>query len=60
MIFDVPFLVAYFSRFMTLQSGDLSLTGTPDGVVDCKAGDVVVTQIEGIGALTNTIVQGTP
>jgi 5-oxopent-3-ene-1,2,5-tricarboxylate decarboxylase/2-hydroxyhepta-2,4-diene-1,7-dioate isomerase len=55
MIFDVPFLVEYFSSFMTLQPGDLILTGTPDGVVDCKSGDVVVTEIEGIGALMNTI-----
>jgi Fumarylacetoacetate (FAA) hydrolase family len=38
-----------------LQPGDLILTGTPDGVVDCKVGDVVVTSIEGIGALENTI-----
>jgi 5-oxopent-3-ene-1,2,5-tricarboxylate decarboxylase/2-hydroxyhepta-2,4-diene-1,7-dioate isomerase len=56
MIFDVPTLVEYFSGFMTLQPGDLILTGTPDGVVDCKVGDVVVTEIEGIGALMNTIV----
>ena len=56
MIFDVPFLIEYFSSFMTLAPGDLILTGTPDGVVDCKAGDVVVTEIEGIGALMNTIV----
>jgi 5-oxopent-3-ene-1,2,5-tricarboxylate decarboxylase/2-hydroxyhepta-2,4-diene-1,7-dioate isomerase len=55
MIFDVPFLVEYFSSFMTLRPGDLILTGTPDGVVDCKAGDVVVTEIEGVGALMNTI-----
>lgn len=55
MIFDVPFLIEYFSAFMTLSPGDLILTGTPDGVVDCKAGDVVVTEIEGIGALMNTI-----
>jgi 5-oxopent-3-ene-1,2,5-tricarboxylate decarboxylase/2-hydroxyhepta-2,4-diene-1,7-dioate isomerase len=55
MIFDVPFLIEYFSSFMTLNPGDLILTGTPDGVVDCKPGDVVVTQIEGIGALMNTI-----
>jgi 5-oxopent-3-ene-1,2,5-tricarboxylate decarboxylase/2-hydroxyhepta-2,4-diene-1,7-dioate isomerase len=55
MIFDVPTLVEYFSGFMTLQPGDLILTGTPDGVVDCKVGDVVVTEIEGIGALMNTI-----
>jgi 5-oxopent-3-ene-1,2,5-tricarboxylate decarboxylase/2-hydroxyhepta-2,4-diene-1,7-dioate isomerase len=56
MIFDVPFLIEYFSSFMTLNPGDLILTGTPDGVVDCKAGDVVVTEIEGVGALMNTIV----
>ena len=56
MIFDVPFLVEYFSSFMTLNPGDLILTGTPDGVVDCQPGDVVVTEIEGVGALMNTIV----
>jgi 5-oxopent-3-ene-1,2,5-tricarboxylate decarboxylase / 2-hydroxyhepta-2,4-diene-1,7-dioate isomerase len=55
MIFDVPFLIEYFSGFMTLNAGDVILTGTPDGVVDCKVGDVVVTEIEGIGALMNTI-----
>jgi 5-oxopent-3-ene-1,2,5-tricarboxylate decarboxylase/2-hydroxyhepta-2,4-diene-1,7-dioate isomerase len=55
MIFDVPFLIEYFSGFMTLSPGDLILTGTPDGVVDCKPGDVVVTEIERIGALVNTI-----
>jgi 5-oxopent-3-ene-1,2,5-tricarboxylate decarboxylase/2-hydroxyhepta-2,4-diene-1,7-dioate isomerase len=55
MIFDVPFLVEYFSSFMTLREGDLILTGTPDGVVDCLPGDVIVTEIEGIGALMNTI-----
>ncbi len=56
MIFDVPFLVEYFSSFMTLRPGDLILTGTPDGVVDCQPGDVVVTEIERIGALENRIV----
>lgn len=55
MIFDVPFLIEYFSSFMTLQPGDLILTGTPDGVVDCQPGDVVVTTIEGVGELINTI-----
>ena len=57
MIFDVPFLIEYFSSFMTLSPGDLILTGTPDGVVDCRPGDVVVTEIEGIGALMNTLVE---
>jgi 5-oxopent-3-ene-1,2,5-tricarboxylate decarboxylase/2-hydroxyhepta-2,4-diene-1,7-dioate isomerase len=55
MIFSVPTLIAYFSSFMTLNPGDLILTGTPDGVVDCKVGDVVVTSIEGLGSLVNTI-----
>jgi 5-oxopent-3-ene-1,2,5-tricarboxylate decarboxylase / 2-hydroxyhepta-2,4-diene-1,7-dioate isomerase len=57
MIFDVPTLIKYFSSFMTLQPGDLILTGTPDGVVDCQVGDVIVTSIEGIGALENTMVK---
>ena len=55
MIFDVPTLIEYFSSFMTLMPGDLILTGTPDGVVDCQPGDVIVTEIEGLGALHNTI-----
>jgi len=55
MIFDVATLIEYFSGFMTLMPGDLILTGTPDGVVDCQPGDVVVTEIDGIGALTNTL-----
>jgi 5-oxopent-3-ene-1,2,5-tricarboxylate decarboxylase / 2-hydroxyhepta-2,4-diene-1,7-dioate isomerase len=55
MIFDVATLIAYFSGFMTLMPGDLILTGTPDGVVDCQPGDVIVTEIDGIGSLINTI-----
>lgn len=56
MIFRIPFLIEYFSAFMTLSPGDLILTGTPDGVVDCPVGSHVVTEIQGIGALHNTIV----
>jgi 5-oxopent-3-ene-1,2,5-tricarboxylate decarboxylase/2-hydroxyhepta-2,4-diene-1,7-dioate isomerase len=56
MIFDVPTLIEYFSSFMTLQPGDVILTGTPDGVVDCQPSDVVVTSIQGLGDLVNTIV----
>jgi 5-oxopent-3-ene-1,2,5-tricarboxylate decarboxylase/2-hydroxyhepta-2,4-diene-1,7-dioate isomerase len=40
---------------MTLSPGDLILTGTPDGVVDCQPGDRIVTTIEGVGALENEI-----
>ena len=56
MVFDIPALIEHFTAFMTLQPGDLILTGTPDGVVDCRPGDVVVTSIEGIGDLQNTLV----
>jgi 5-oxopent-3-ene-1,2,5-tricarboxylate decarboxylase/2-hydroxyhepta-2,4-diene-1,7-dioate isomerase len=57
MVFDVPTLIEYFSSFMTLKPGDLILTGTPDGIVNVNPGDVVVTEIEGIGALINTLVK---
>ncbi len=60
MIFDVPFLIEYFSSFMTLQPGDLILTGTPDGVVDCQCGDEVITSIEGVGSLVNWIAAPPP
>ena len=55
LINDIPALIEYLSSFMTLAPGDLILTGTPDGVVDCQPGDVVVTSIEGVGELINTI-----
>jgi 5-oxopent-3-ene-1,2,5-tricarboxylate decarboxylase / 2-hydroxyhepta-2,4-diene-1,7-dioate isomerase len=56
MIFSIPVLIEYFSSFMTLHPGDMILTGTPDGVVDCPVGSVVETEIEGIGNLINHIV----
>ncbi|WP_163528737.1 fumarylacetoacetate hydrolase family protein [Halobacillus ihumii] len=55
MIFTVPVLVEYLSSFMTLNPGDLILTGTPKGTVDTKVGDEVITEIEGLGRLVNTI-----
>ena len=56
MINDIPALIEYLSGFMTLQAGDVILTGTPDGVVNVNAGDEVVTEIDGIGRLVNTLV----
>jgi 5-oxopent-3-ene-1,2,5-tricarboxylate decarboxylase/2-hydroxyhepta-2,4-diene-1,7-dioate isomerase len=56
MVNDIPALIEYLSDFMTLQVGDVILTGTPDGVVNVKAGDEVVCEIEGIGRLHNTLV----
>lgn len=53
---DIPALIEYLSSFMTLRSGDVILTGTPDGVVNVNAGDEVVCEIDGIGRLVNTLV----
>jgi 5-oxopent-3-ene-1,2,5-tricarboxylate decarboxylase/2-hydroxyhepta-2,4-diene-1,7-dioate isomerase len=53
---DIPGLIEYLSSFMTLAAGDVILTGTPEGVVNVNPGDEVVTEIEGIGRLVNTIV----
>ena len=41
MIFDVPALIAYASRMMTLEPGDLLVTGTPEGVGPLVAGDTL-------------------
>ena len=56
LIFNIPFLVAYVSRFMTLLPGDIISTGTPAGVglgfnppVYLKAGDVMELGIDGLG-----------
>jgi len=56
LVHDIPSLIEYLSGFMTLQAGDVILTGTPEGVVNVNAGDEVVTEIEGIGRLVNFIV----
>ena len=55
MVLDIAGLIEYLSGFMTLNPGDVILTGTPEGVVDCKSGDRVVTDIEGVGTLINFI-----
>jgi 5-oxopent-3-ene-1,2,5-tricarboxylate decarboxylase/2-hydroxyhepta-2,4-diene-1,7-dioate isomerase len=57
MIFSIPEIVEYLSDFMTLSPGDVILTGTPKGVRFVEPGDKVVTEIEGIGSLANTIVR---
>jgi 2-keto-4-pentenoate hydratase/2-oxohepta-3-ene-1,7-dioic acid hydratase in catechol pathway len=60
LVFSVPALLAFVSSFLTLEAGDVVLTGTPGGtgVADgryLKAGDVVAVTVESLGRLTNTI-----
>jgi len=56
MVNDVASLIEYLSSFMTLVAGDVILTGTPEGVVNVDVGDWVVTEIDGIGRLVNSVV----
>jgi 5-oxopent-3-ene-1,2,5-tricarboxylate decarboxylase/2-hydroxyhepta-2,4-diene-1,7-dioate isomerase len=56
LVFGIAALIEYLSSFMTLASGDVILTGTPEGVSDVREGDEVACEIDGIGRLVNTIV----
>lgn len=56
MVLDVAGLIAYLSQTMTLLPGDMILTGTPQGVHFCAAGDEVICEIEGIGRLANRLI----
>jgi len=55
MVFNVRQLIAFCSSIMTLEPGDLLLTGTPAGVGPLLPGDVVEVTIEGIGKLSNPV-----
>lgn len=62
MVVDVPHLIAAASRIATLEPGDVILTGTPAGVGVprrdfLRIGDVVTVSIEGLGSISNTIVE---
>lgn len=59
MIFPVQQLVAYVSSVMTLNPGDLILTGTPPGVGALRSGDTVKISIESLGILQNPVREAT-
>jgi 2-keto-4-pentenoate hydratase/2-oxohepta-3-ene-1,7-dioic acid hydratase in catechol pathway len=56
MVFSPAVLVSYISQVMTLEPGDLVLTGTPAGVGPLVPGDTVTVDIEGVGRLTNPVI----
>lgn len=62
LIFKIPALISYLSQGITLEPGDIVLTGTPSGIgyarnpkVLLKAGDMVEVEIEKVGLLQNTV-----
>jgi 2,4-diketo-3-deoxy-L-fuconate hydrolase len=63
MVYQVPFLISYLSRFMSLQSGDIISTGTPPGVgmgqkppVFLRAGQIMHLGIDGLGTQTQRVI----
>jgi len=55
MVFQVPQIITFISSVMTLEPGDVILTGTPAGVSPLVAGDIVEVKIDGLGALQNPV-----
>ena len=56
LIFTIPELVTFITSIMTLLPGDIISTGTPSGIGPIVPGDTVTVHVEGIGALTNTVI----
>ena len=56
MVFSPAFLIAYITQVMTLEPGDVVMTGTPSGVGPLTHGDEVTVEVEGVGKLTNPVV----
>lgn len=59
MIYSIGHVLAFVTRFMTLEPGDLVLTGTPAGVGAVQPGDVMVVEVSGLGILSNPVISET-
>ena len=55
LIIDVPGLIAFATQFYSLMPGDVLLTGTPEGVGPIRPGDVLRSEIAGIGEMTTLV-----
>src|SRR6266705_3845736 len=55
MVFSIPSLLAYISRIMTFEPGDLVATGTPSGVGPLVPGDIVEIEIPGVSRVSNPV-----
>ena len=56
LLFKIPEILEFISRFFTMEPGDIIATGTPGGIGSIKPGDIVEATIEKIGKLTNNVV----
>ena len=56
LIYSIGRVLAHVTRFMTLEPGDLVLTGTPAGVGAVQPGDVMTVEVEGLGELRNPVI----
>jgi 2-keto-4-pentenoate hydratase/2-oxohepta-3-ene-1,7-dioic acid hydratase in catechol pathway len=57
MVFHIDQLIAFISSIMTLEPGDIIMTGTPAGISPLHPGDTVVVSIDGIGKLQNSVAE---
>lgn len=55
MIWSIPETIAYLSRLVKLEAGDLIMTGTPEGVAACVRGDVLEGVVAGVGKVKTTL-----
>jgi 2-keto-4-pentenoate hydratase/2-oxohepta-3-ene-1,7-dioic acid hydratase in catechol pathway len=55
MVFKIPYLIAYISRYVTLEPGDIICTGTPEGTLPIVPGDRIEATIQELGTLVNTV-----
>lgn len=55
MVFDVPYIIEFVTKVMTLLPGDVILTGTPSGIGPMNAGGEVVVSVDGLGSLRNRV-----
>ncbi len=56
MIFKIPEIIEFLSKYVTLDPGDIVSTGTPSGVGPILPGDILEATIENIGTLTNKVI----
>ena len=56
LVFPIPELIAEISAYMTLEPGDVILTGTPEGVGPLADGDTIEVEVEGVGRLEHDVV----